>query len=394
MLCFCFFRIHVSPAIRTRTHPFNREPLAERIETWPEADQLRLLYGLVELYDHTEDQAGVLRLSSGSPADVPAMPRSGSESTGSALQLNDQKAATQAREAILKQEGESGKNYVLCLAATASQDEAAKTIERLTATFGAQPDSRRMLAWHLLGSTPLPERNPKPRDYWSSAFSLESSRYDAAKAWLAYLCRSKTDDRAKQLVTRLASDPRWAGDPFRRVVASVAASVPDDAATRLLTWVRPYIERDPGGLGWLADVAAPRKLLDTTAILEEATSKKFATADDWLRLAQLRKPHDLNGGRGKVSPAAYLSAAAVLREFRDCKEFEPILDNASEKRLFVQAQLALYLSCGKPEVGARVLEKYFAERDLPKHDSAWCRRNLAMLYAVGGRRRTASGPWS
>ena len=36
-------------------------PLAERIESWPEADQLRLLYGLVEVFDHTEDQAGVLQ---------------------------------------------------------------------------------------------------------------------------------------------------------------------------------------------------------------------------------------------------------------------------------------------------------------------------------------------
>ena len=31
-----------------------------------------------------------------------------------------------------------------------------------------------------------------------------------------------------------------------------------------------------------------------------------------------------------------------------------------------------------------MLEAYLAESDNQKVDAAWCRRNLAMLYAVGG----------
>ena len=37
-------------------------PLAERIESWPEADQLRLLYGLVEVFDQVDDQASVIQM--------------------------------------------------------------------------------------------------------------------------------------------------------------------------------------------------------------------------------------------------------------------------------------------------------------------------------------------
>ena len=36
-------------------------PLAERIESWPEAEQARLLFGLVEVFDAVGDHAAVVR---------------------------------------------------------------------------------------------------------------------------------------------------------------------------------------------------------------------------------------------------------------------------------------------------------------------------------------------
>ena len=55
-------------------------------------------------------------------------------------------------------------------------------------------------------------------------------------------------------------------------------------------------------------------MFDAIPLLEAAARRKHATADDWLRLALLRKPEDLSGGRGeRYRAAAFLGAAAVLR---------------------------------------------------------------------------------
>src|SRR5262249_49269652 len=113
------------------------------------------------------------------------------------------------------------------------------------------------------------------------AFTLEPTRYDAARAWLAHLCNTGADDRAQKLVVRLATDPRWAGAPFRRVVTSIVPIVTTEAGEKLLAWSRPHVERDPGGLGWLGETAATHHLSDPIPILEEATRKPIASADDW-----------------------------------------------------------------------------------------------------------------
>jgi tetratricopeptide (TPR) repeat protein len=357
--------------------------LAERIESWPEAEQLRLLYGLVELFDYIGDQASVIqtlqRIASRRPGDAVVWSRVHDR----ALRIGDKATAAQARTALVKLEGETGNNVVLCNAASSTESEAAKSIDRMIAVFGSNPtraDACLTLArlCHLAGkeaeSARLTER----------AFALEPTRFEAAKAWLVLLIRTNADERAKQLVTRLAFDPLWAGDPFRNMIASVASSVPVDAGSKLAHWARPFVERDPGGLGWLAEIASANKHFDPVPILEEATRKRSASADDWLRLALAHESSDLNDAKGRLAPAAYVAAAAVLIETRAGANFEPRLENAPEKRLFAQARLALHLSRGMPQDAAKALEKYLIDQDLSKADSAWCRRNLAMLYAVGG----------
>ena len=37
------------------------DPIGERTENWPETEQLRLLAGLVEVYDQLGDRAGVVK---------------------------------------------------------------------------------------------------------------------------------------------------------------------------------------------------------------------------------------------------------------------------------------------------------------------------------------------
>ena len=358
-------------------------PLAERIESWPEADQLRLLYGLVEAFDHIGDQPRVIQMLRRIAGRRPADTLLWSQIHERAIQIGDSKSANEARAALVKLHGESSASVVLCDAAQSEAKDAAKIVELLTATFGESPtrsDACLALArqFKLIGKTADAARLTE------RSFAVDPTRYEAAKAWLEHLCEVGSEARAKALVIRLSCDPRWAGDPFKRVIASVAPAVPSKMAAKLLEWTRPIVERDPGGLRWIASIGGQTKALDPIPLLEEATRLPTATADDWLDLALARKPDDLNAGRAKLSPAAYLAAASILQESPAAKEFSPILGSTAEKRLFTQAQLAVKLSCGKPEEATRILEKYLAEEDLPKADIAWCRRNLAMLYAVGG----------
>ena len=84
--------------------------------------------------------------------------------------------------------------------------EALKTADRLIAAFGPNPvrsDACLALArlYRLVGNDPdelrLIER----------AFILEPTRFEAARAWLIQLCGMGADERAKELLTRLATDP-------------------------------------------------------------------------------------------------------------------------------------------------------------------------------------------
>ena len=358
-------------------------PLVERSESWPETDQMRLLYGLVEVFDQVGDQAAVIqmlqRLAGRRPGDAVIWSRIHERAT----QSGNDAVATRALATLVKLEGEGGVHVLLCQAATASENDAASMVERLIKEFSANPirsDACLALARH----TRFTGRDAEAARLIERAFTLEPGHYNAAREWLAFSCRTGTEERANQLIARLAADPRWAGDPFRRVIDVVAEDLPSEAAKKLLLTVRPHVERDPGGLRWLADVGARHKLLDAVPILEDAVRQSHANADDWLALALAGKPADLNAARGKIPPAAYTAAAAVLRATPQGKNFEPAFANPVEKRLFVQGCLAVDLSRGKPEEAAKVLEKYLAEGDLPRANSAWCRRNLAMLYAVGG----------
>jgi tetratricopeptide (TPR) repeat protein len=381
-----------TPDLRlARARLYAREPgrvrslamLAEKIESWPEAEQLQLYYGLIDVYDSLGDQVGVVlnlrRVAGRRPADVTVWVRLYER----AIRIGDTKSATEARSILVKLEGESGPSVLLCDAASARPADAARLIDRLVAVFGANPvraDACLALArlFRLAGSDPDEGR------LIERAFQLEPTRFEAARARLLQLCGREGDGRAEELLVRLAQDPRWAGEPFRRVVGSVVPTLPTTTAAKLLNWCRPFVEKDPGGLGWLGETAALHQVFDPIPILEEATQRPTATADDWLRLGLYKGIPAFLNARKKLTPAAYLAAAAVLCEMPAGKDFKPEPRDAAEERLYAQVCLALDLSRGKPEEATKVLEGFLEGKNRSETDVAWGKRNLAMLYAVGG----------
>jgi predicted Zn-dependent protease len=299
-------------------------------------------------------------------------------------------SAAAARAALVKLEGENSPSVVLCDARTATAASAPAAADRLAAAFGANP-SRADVCLALARLKRLTGDEPSAAALTERAFVLEPTKYEAAEALLAQHAQTNATDRVGQLLGRLASDPRWAGEPFRRVVGHVLPALPPPAATAVLDLCRPLVEREPGGPAWIAECAVALRQPDAPALLEAACSKPGATSDDWLRKALFVSKDDPAAGpeviaaaKPRLKPEAYAALVAVYADTAAGSTFVPEVGTPSEKRLLAQARLSVKLSRSKHTEAAKVLEGFLAEKDTAPTDADWARRNLAMLYAVGG----------
>jgi tetratricopeptide (TPR) repeat protein len=368
------------------------DPLAERAESWPESDQLRLLYGLVEVYDGLGDRANVIRMlkriALSSPSDLGVWCRLHERATAA----GDARTAAEARAAVARIDGENGPTTAVCDATAASGRDMARAAERLVAAFAPSPnraDACLALA-RLKGALGDPAEASRLTE---RAFTLEPIGFDATRAHAALLCRTGADDRAAKLFARLAADHRWEGEPFRRVAAGVLKEIPTPAGVKVIGWCRPHVERDPGGLGWLAGCySAVGMTAEAGTVLVAALQAPTANADDWSRLvvhhaaagSKETMTQSLAAARARLTPPAFFALAAAVQETAGGKDWSPELTTPAEKRAFAQARLAVKLSRSEPAAATAVLESFLAEKDVPDPDAAWAKRNLAMLYAVGG----------
>ncbi|MCS6864340.1 MAG: tetratricopeptide repeat protein [Gemmataceae bacterium] len=359
-------------------------PLGEKIDAWPETEQLRLLAGLVEVYDQINDQPRLIqtlrRLLSRQPNNV-AMWRKMYER---AAPTDD--AAREARAALVKLEGEQGPSVLLC---DARGPQPHQYLARLIQTFGENPSQAdaclalarcRDAAGDPATAAALVQR----------AFRLEPTRYETVEALLLHSAKSRDMGRIQALLEQLASDPRWAGEPFRRVVGRVLPQVPT-VAVDILNACRPLLKGDPQARAWVADCAIQLQHPETAQLLDKATQLPTSHSDDWLRKALFVAQTDpaagaavLAAAQKQLPPAEYLSLVAVYTESSAGRAFVPRAETPEQKKRLVQAQLAVKLSCSQTASAGRLLEDFLADKTLPAHHADWARRNLAMIYAVGG----------
>ena len=344
--------------------------LGERIESWSEADQLRLLTGLVEVYDQLGDGPGAVRtlrkIAARRPTEATVWLRLHERATAA----KDTATASEARAAIAKIEGDAGPSLAVCDG----------NAERLKNEFGPSPTRADACLVLAAACTDAAETSR----LIERAAALEPTRLEPVRAWLAHLCRHDPG-RAAALVARLANDPRWQGDAFRRVIDGAIHLYPA-AAPQLVKWCRPLVEREPGGLGWLASHGT------TETLYAAATATPVTTADDWFRLSQFQlktgKTDEgtatLAAARGKVRTSAYFAMAAAFQEMPEGRGWAPATADAPEKRALAQARLAVKLSRDDNAAAAKMLEDYIADKSIRDFDLGWGQRNLAMLYAVNG----------
>jgi tetratricopeptide (TPR) repeat protein len=353
------------------------DPLLDQTDTWPEADQVKLLYGMVEAFDRVGDDAKAAAVCKSIAARRPADSSVWLTLAERATQVKDAKLADEAIAAAAKLDP-TGRPAAL-LAAWRNQPGA---INGLKKAFGPNPD--RGDACVAMGKLLIAAGDASGIRFLDRAVRLDPTRFGPAVAYLSAV----NDPTA--FLDRLSRDHRWAGEPLRRAVAGAARKLPADRAQRLLTAAKPFVEGEPGGLGWLSDALLACGLRQPAAeVSEKAVEHRLATADDWLRLAL--RTADVGGDAGRVfaaakpklKPALFFAAAASFTESPAGANWSPPLDTPADRRGYTQARLAVQLSRFRRNEAVAMLTK-FVQAQPPAADAVWAKRNLAMLYAVRG----------
>ena len=367
------------------------EPLAEAIETWPDAEQTRLLLGLVEIFDRLADEPGVLRtyqkLVARRPNDLTIWETLGER----ALRNGNAAVAADALTAVTRLDP-AGKSAALLNAwravHTKNAGDVAAVETALVQAFGESPErSDACLARGYLKR--LQNDAAGASVLFDRALKLEPGRFPPMQSYLADAAAYRADDAVSAVTLRLASDPRWTGEPFRRTVRAAVKLAPG-AAKKILAAAAPHVEREPGGLGWLGESYALAGLPTPAGeCFERAVASPVANADDWLRLAVRGKPDAavsvLAQAQTKL-PAGL--AASVLASYAESgvapKGWQPTFATPDARRLFLRASLSVKLSRYQRAEAVAMLETAVADTTLPATDAAWANRNLAMLLAARG----------
>jgi len=375
-------------------------PLAAHIDTWPDADQLRLLYGLIEVYDRLGDDTGVLatyrRLAARRPAELPLWEAYYER----AVKAKDEPAARAARAAIARLEPTPGKAAAMCAAwdavAARNASAAPAALANLVAQFGPLPE-RGEACVALARLKALTGDTTSPLELFERAVQLEPRRFTPTQELIEYLAATGDKPRLAALLTRLDRDHRWCGEPLQRVVWQSLTHLEPNAGKELLELASKQVEWLPGGTGWIGDgYRLCGAKAEAMACYERAVADRAATADDWLRLAVRTGELDSPAAAAKVMARAkdalgdqrtplYLTLAAAFRESgKGPPDWTLTTAAATDRRQYAQARLALKLSQFDRTAAVGVLESFLSDNGLTPGDSAWARQNLAMLLVARG----------
>ena len=170
-----------------RLRPVDR--IGDGIETWPDADQIRLLYGLAEVYDRVGDEPAVVRTYRRLAARRPADASIWEALAERAARAGNQAEFTAARTAVARLDP-SGRSAALCdgwaAVAVGKPDPAA--VANMEKAFGPAPE--RAEACVALGWLRARANDPGAAGVlFDRASRLDPTRFGPAEANFAYLGR-------------------------------------------------------------------------------------------------------------------------------------------------------------------------------------------------------------
>lgn len=361
-------------------------PLAQHTEGWPESDQIRLWFGLLDIFEMAGDAEQALALLEQLAARRPQEPTLWLRLHQRALRIGHKDAAERARQALAARYGSNNDYLLLCQAHEADRSAAAALLPQLIQRFGPlprQPDAALALAHLYL----LLEQRDQATQLLNHAFLYHPTHFATAAEWLRHLLLQKDDPEIQTVIQRLRHDPRWNLLATRCLVRETLESLPLERRSTALPHLRMLVESQAGGLAWLGELAARWHLPEAPALLRDAVGRSDATADDWLRLALVCGPSELQEAAKKLPDDRYAAVLALLQEAS--ASAQPTIKERlrtvtqQQQRHFIQTLLGVHLARQHYEQAIALLEGY-QQQARERQDRNWVRRQLALLYARQG----------
>ena len=368
------------------------ERLAGQIDTWPDAEQQRLLDGLLEVYDRLGDDAGMLKTYRRMAGRRFTDAATWDAVFERAVKINDTAMKAEAEAALAKlpngADSQSLRSAWETLAKKQLADAPAAR-EALEKRYGAKPD-RADVCIALGRLQALQGDMASAGQSLDRAVLLEPNRFAPVQARIEFFARF-AEASLPQTVKLLAQDYRWSGEPFQRAIRQCTVRLGESGGRQLLEIAKRWTESSTGEFGWLGESYAALKLpAEAAANFELGVLSPRATTDDWLRLILFQAGSErvvavLDRAKMKLPPAQYVVLLATVAESAAVpKGWKPVLDTDADRRQFAQASLAVKLSRYQRQDAIALLETFLDDSSRPKGDRAWARRNLAMLYVSQG----------
>ncbi|HEY2786894.1 MAG TPA: hypothetical protein VGJ05_18175 [Fimbriiglobus sp.] len=355
-----------------------------QLDGWAEADRTQYLYGLVEIYDRLGDTKNLTRVYGLIARQRPKDPAA----WFGAYQYGIPDAAAK----ILALEGKDGPTVALVNAAEAVKagNDVGPALSSVVAAFGAAPhDVEACLAIARLKRAA--KESEAALAMYERAVKLDPTGITPNRECLAFLAASGNETKLAAFLAKLTNDPRWVGDPVRRVVTTACLKCDRNGAMRLLATAGKLLAKDSFAVAWLGDayLAAGMKP-EAVALYEKAVASQFASADDWIRLDfSIDKTDSANATLAKVKEKltgnAYWAYLAAVRA-KPANGSLPIGLNENPADFFslTRATLALDLSRHDRNAAVRTLDAALKSPTLRPEDVVWMKRSLGMVLADRG----------
>lgn len=345
------------------TYPF--DSLDRGIDTWTDHDQSRLITGLIDAADRADRRETIVRLSHRLAARRASEPLAWLSVAELAIPIDDHSAIASARAQLVRIEGETGPNLVVL-------DSLQQTNrEKLFSVFGPEPlrsDVCRLLA--------RSENDPEKANFWlKRALTIDPANIAIVREAIEIWARYGQSDAIASLVGRLNLDPRWHGEPLRRVVFR---SLTTKNASLVMTGAKSLCDRShEASLWWSQMLEKAGRSSEALPLVSELANRPMANADDYLRLLKAdpdRAEVTLKGAKSKLPNRVYHSLAAAWSNAGHA-------GTTDEPFLRLQAIVQDHMARGRPMEAIRALS---APGSLSPAEKIWVVKSRCVLLAAHG----------
>jgi cellulose synthase operon protein C len=225
--------------------------------------------------------------------------------------------------------------------------------------------------------------------HYAQAIALEPSNLYYLELHLTFLLRHD-EAAARKRAEQLFYDPRMPGEGYFGFVEGACAGLPTAQLGRCLTWIEPLAKKSNVSLLWLARIAQAHGLIEQArALASRATTAAPKLVDAWVARVWLQPPavmETIAAARSALDEKAWLVFCAEIFDVARAQRtgWMPEFKKPDEPRTFAQARLNACLQRGNVKEATEALNLLAGNANARAEDTAWARRNLAVLAASRG----------